>query len=50
MKSRQRKDMILSVSPLPSNLRIVEPEEVAVVRQQLGKYVAMTTNTHATVE
>jgi hypothetical protein len=31
--SRQRKDMILSVSPLPNNLRIMAPEEMAVARQ-----------------
>jgi hypothetical protein len=43
-------NMILSVSPLPQQASIVEPEDMAVPRQQLGKHVAMATNTHTTVE
>jgi hypothetical protein len=34
------------VSPLPKNLRIVEPEEMAVAKQQHGKHIAMATVTH----
>jgi hypothetical protein len=34
---------------LLNNPGIVEPEEMAVARQQLGKHVAMAINTHVTV-
>jgi hypothetical protein len=48
-ESRQNKRYIVW-TPLLNNLRIVEPEEMAVARQQLGKHVAMAMNTHVTVE
>jgi hypothetical protein len=31
-------------------VRIAEPEDMSIARQGLGKYVPMTTNTHATIE
>jgi hypothetical protein len=30
--------------------RIVKPEEIAIIRQQLGKHILVATNTHVTRE
>jgi hypothetical protein len=39
----------VSVSP-PQQALIVDPEEMAVARQQLGKHVSTATNTHTIEE